>query len=323
MKDGTRCFFTLVKYEIISAKRYYAVLFIISVLLFSVTVSTFSAAVEIPKRYAEKIPPSMYFYGAESIVEVLNAGADYVVVPLPLDGPVFEFGDKVVYPKYGEAHTFRDELNKDTPLSRLDNPFAEGRQWNAEDNNEDYRNIWFSQSVARDLGVKIGDKIIPRIGSVAIPFFNLRVIGVYKESYSRNTVTDKILETTPYFVVSYAIVQKLVSLAGIEDGPWSGVVYDVSRISKVEKNLVDAGIGFVGNGELVSFVNIMNISKIAFWSVTAFLLFLGAATAYNLIRMILNTREKTHGLYRLLGITPRKLFGADFFGFLTVSAPRR
>jgi hypothetical protein len=280
----------------------------------------FSIAVVVPKQYVDELNKyyangaSLYFYDAK-IDAIKDVGADYIIFrnTAATNSIVLIKSGARAENIYGEAHIFKDELNRNSTLGKGENSFIAGRPWNGGDNEDKKNYIWLSEETAATLNAAVGDIVLPEVGGQYVPYFEIEVVGIYKDYKDE-------LNPTPAFVISYALAARVGNI--LEEGynSWSGIIdiYDIMRISKVAQSLTDSETGYTDISNIIEDVNAINLSKGAFWIVTAFLLLLGGMVIYNLISMIINTREKSYGLYKLLGIGETQMIGVCFVGFLLI-----
>jgi hypothetical protein len=288
--------------------------------------SLFSAAISVPNQYKKNLQ-NAFPSGAGILVSDLSdidsikkSGADYITFNYAaVAGSVtLKVGDRSLEYLTGEAHLFKDEINKNSYLSKTEQPFVSGRAWDSGDNSAQY-NIWLSEAVADELGVIVGGVVRPDIGYT----FEFKVVGIYKDNLVATEMIDE--DGNPYetetrdnpdFILSYDLVVMLCHALGqnVDEGMAYLEVYDVINIYKVAAKIEKSKKGYLDFLNVVDSVKALNLSKALFWLLTFLLLGVGAFAVFNIISMIISVREKAYGLYRLLGCEMRDIIKICFLG---------
>jgi ABC-type antimicrobial peptide transport system permease subunit len=302
-----------IKTEFLAAWKYYVIYLLISSVLFAVTVSMFSVAVSVPEQYENTLRAAfprgvgiLVNFRLEEIETVKNCGADYVRTSAPSDfsSGGFSYGGRTVTDLNGEVHIFRDYINKRSYLSDIKNPFVAGKGWTSADNTEENK-IWISKRMADELNVKPGGSI--RVTGRLVEF---KVIGVFADAPDEG-------EQSEYgrldYVISYSVALKYIKELELDI---QGVVYlevfDILDIAAVANNLNKAEIQYLDFSGGVELVRSLNLSRTAFWALTGVFFIIGAFAVFNLIFMQADMREKTYGLYKVLGCASSDIVAVGF-----------
>jgi hypothetical protein len=312
--------FSLLTLEIKAAWKYYAVFFMIMSAIFSATLTVFSSAVGVPSQYADGLR-ELFPNGAYLLVEVDGgvdgikvSGADYIYVTNTAATNLVgmrnrESGDTVQNLR-GEAHIFKDEVNKNSAFGRMENPVVKGRLWNGSDNSSE-KHIWLSASVASELNVSTDDFLIPTVNDLYIPYLELKIIGIFQDD-------DDGARPTPSFVVSYDLALYIGSMLG-ESVSGTAIldIYDVMDLGAVTRNLDKADISYISLGNVIDDVQAVNLSAVLFWIVTGFLFFVGGLMLFNLMSVVFKMREKAYARLKILGIMMKEIANICFLVFLS------
>jgi hypothetical protein len=313
MKIKSNDIFNLLTAEMLASKKYYITFFIVLTVFFSVTIAMFSTAVAVPKQYGEDLHKafpdgiSILINDLKKFDAIKNCGADYIRL-YGMDAISLKYGDKTADSLRGEAHVFKNELDRTGYLSKLEKPFLSGRAWTESDNTAG-RNVWLSESAASALDVSAGRSVTTLVSGYS---FDLVVAGVYAKSpYEGDLVMDFIISAD---LAAYFFEKAEVGFAGMG----ILIMYDVLDITKATDNLDKENIGYFDIADIADAVRAYGLSKVLFWIITAVLFFIGAFAIINLASMIINTREKTYGLYKILGATTADLMKICFISLLSV-----
>jgi ABC-type multidrug transport system fused ATPase/permease subunit len=303
--------------EIAASKKYYIIFFVVLTIFFSATVSMFSTAIDVPKQYKNQLH-KRYPDGAavlindlKNIDSVKDCGADYITIyyTYGTEQVRLKNGDKKTAYLSGEAHVFKDEINKTSYLDKEEQPFISGRAWKGSDNNNQFK-VWLSESTAKALEVSAGDRVVPEFDV----YYEFVVTGVYKDNPSETG-------SEPDFIIALDLVLRFCEIAKVDiAGMGMLEVYDVLDVAKLSGYLEDNGILCIDILGVVDPIRSYNLSRTLFWVITALLFVVGAFAIINLASMIIDTREKTYGLYKVLGATIPELVRICFIALIFILA---
>jgi ABC-type antimicrobial peptide transport system permease subunit len=267
----------------------------------------FSSAVVVPAQYKanlrEAFPKgtSLLSMGSpEKTVGMQEAGVDYISFMYNgiTHNASLKNGSSILDNLLGEAQLFKNVFNKTSYMSRLDGLCVSGRMW-SEDDNGVKNQIWLSKPAAAALQASVGHEVelTGRAADV-----RLAVIGIYEENAEE--------DNTPAFVISYGTAYAI--LDGVGEGTFFLEIYDVTRIARVVNELDKRGIDWFDMSGTVDNVNAIASSETLFWVLTVILLIIGAFAAANVLAMLVKVREKTYGLYKMLGAETNYIMNLAF-----------
>ncbi|MCL2556148.1 MAG: ABC transporter permease [Firmicutes bacterium] len=171
-----------------------------------------------------------------------------------------------------------------------------GRLWQVQDNNTN--SIWISKFASEELKLAVGDTVF-----FAFSDYLFYVIGIFENDYDNGQIFQY------DFVLSYCTALKIYEKSDLFGGFAELYVFDVFSILALANNLDNLGInfreGFFTNVlEMMDALNTMIVTLII---ILIIIFLVGLFATYNFIAIILNTRKKTLGLYKTLGIKNKSI----------------
>ncbi len=278
--------FSFIYKELKTQKLLYTLFFIILLIMYSITISTFSTAIYIPQKYKSDIqmnyPEGVSISAKGNInelvsivydkVDFLNINNHKLLENIVISNDLMQHSNSI-----GLAYKFTD-------YNLVDYQMIQGDFWSSQSNGS--FDIWISEYISDYLGALIGQEII--FTTFSDISFSFIIRGIYKT----DSGTD--------FLIS---VKTLLLLSSIDlDGNAVIGVKNVLKIRDIASILSSEGFDYLDFTGMVDMIEAITASEILFWSLTVILFFVSAFMMNTFLLMIVNSREKTYGLYKALGL---------------------